>query len=205
MHIEALSAADIEPMVSLLGEMQVSVAGIRSAPLYRRICRDAAAQGGVAAAVARESGDMAGYVIAIVDPRAYWRRIATRAPLLAARIAAGRLFGRLRTPEGRPGGLVAPDLLARIDYGIRPESWADSSPHIAKVVMVGVRPGFQRRGAGAALYRWLFGDLRARGVTRVDACVDARNEASLWLHAASGWELRNSGAGENTVFCVKRL
>lgn len=50
-----------------------------------------------------------------------------------------------------------------------------------------VRPDFQRRGIGSALYRQLFDDLAAKGYCRAYAGITLPNDSSIALHRTMGF------------------
>lgn len=196
-----LTRSQQSALLSLLSEMKVSVAGVQSNWLYRRLLSDSGPDAPVAIATVSRGDVLAGFAIAIIDQAKYWRDLGKRHPLLAGRILAGRMLGlgpfRRQREANKPGASLPAGHISFDDGG---ESWQDSSPAIAKIVMIGVRPSFQGRGIGSELYAALFAELSRRGVSRVDACVAHDNHASLYLHAATGWSMRHTAAN---IFCTR--
>jgi ribosomal protein S18 acetylase RimI-like enzyme len=53
--------------------------------------------------------------------------------------------------------------------------------------LVGVVPAWRGRGLGRGLLRWAVGELRRRGIERIDLSVEAENEAATQLYRAHGF------------------
>lgn len=150
--------------------------------------------------------DLVGYAAAITDWTRFWQSFAWRHPFLAISIATRKLRG------GRGGRRPADQtkLIARDDEpselleaeGIK--LWRESSPHIAKILHVGVLANFRGRGVATSLYRRLMDELALRGVQRLDAWIDPGNIASLRLHQETGWSILRQNNGYIATISLKR-
>jgi len=180
------------------------VAGTTSKPVYRAICTDALRRPSVLVVTASSGRLVAGAAIAIVDWSAYWRTFPWRHPLAALCVATRRLRRHLRWPHkqtrvGRtPGyGEQLHDLVGTDNTNLL---WRDSSPSIAKIVYIVTRSDMRNRGVGRSLYYFLFRELQAQGVTRVDANIDGDNLPSIKMHAHAGWTLHRTHSGVMAVY-----
>jgi hypothetical protein len=99
-----LEARNCAALVGLEAMLHVSLAGVESRPLYRALCRDAVRGGRVVCLVAEAGGELAGFVMALIDGGRYWKEFARRRPLLSLRILAGRLWRPKTAPAGSGGG-----------------------------------------------------------------------------------------------------
>lgn len=168
------------------------VHGVTSRAVNRILCGDAlTATSQVTMLVAVVQGRVVGYVLAMSDDAAYWRRFWLRHPVTAVRMLCRRVVNKIvRTAATslRPAA-AAPEGILERGSG---RAWNDSSPRIAKILHIAVSEPYRCRGIGAALYRRLFTALAARGIRRVDANVSFENAPSLRLHEATGWAIERT-------------
>lgn len=180
----------------LLDVARPSVAGLTSPVLYRALCRESLARGNPVMVVAEVDGALAGFVMAVTDPKAFWRSFLRRHPLIAVRILARRMPGLIRARIPRR---AAPVLVDRGEH--RPAesrtaegaSWEQSGPEIARIVFIGVDEAHRGRGVARALYRHLFAVLEGRGIRRANARIDVDNAPSIRLHRLTGWQIGGAG------------
>jgi len=166
-----------------------SIAGLKKGAVYQRICCDALRGHNVVIILALSQVTPVGYVIAVIDWRAYWRRFLPRCPLLATVILAARfrksLFKKAYGPDSSAEARPRDQSSAR-------RTWTDSSRTIAKVVHIGVAPDKRGRGIAEQLYLRLFQELKHEGVVRIDATMSADNSDSIRLHKKTGWTLERT-------------
>lgn len=158
-------------------------------PVYRAIGKDVLRDPRATMLVADSEDRLAGYVIAVTDWRVFWRSFLLRHLLCAAVIAFKRAKAGILSSSKRSTPKDEPEEHWCLSEPTDTRSWADSSPVIAKILHVGVDSQFRGRGIGSGLYREILGTLAARGVRRVDACIDRGNVRSLQLHAQTGWRI----------------
>ena len=65
-----------------------------------------------------------------------------------------------------------------------------STPEVAYIHFVGVRPDLRRSGLARTLYERFFDEMRASGCRRVDAITGPGNRRSQEFHAAMGFTAR---------------
>lgn len=174
---------DINGLVDTMLKVGLSVARIKSRAMYTAICKEGLSHPEVWIAVAVDGCAVTGFVVNVTNWKAFWKGFALRHPFLGLAMLLARYY--------RQAGELNQD--TGIDQYLNPapmtESWSDSSPQIAKVVCIGVDPSFHRRGIGPGLYRFMFGALHKRAVTRYDAKIDRFNIASAKLHQKTGWTM----------------
>jgi mycothiol synthase len=68
-----------------------------------------------------------------------------------------------------------------------PASADEAGVPTGSVGLVGVVPAWRGRGLGRELLRWAVGELRRRGIERIDLSVEAENEAATRLYRAHGF------------------
>jgi ribosomal protein S18 acetylase RimI-like enzyme len=162
----------------------------------------------VLALIARIGGTPAGFVVATMDTRSYWRAALRRRPAALLAVIAARLAQRRHrtrpsgdTPRSHTASVpaVSPPLAPA---ATAPLQWSVDAPDLAKIGFIGVLPEFRRQGVGEALYRALFDAAASRGGRAVLARIAADNVASLWLHHAAGWDLFRDDAGPFAVLTL---
>jgi len=188
-----LQPDNLVALVDLASSLHVAIAGLESRWLYGAICRDALDDGRVVCLVCEVDGQVAGFVMAVLDAAAYWKEFIIRRPFLAAHIFAVRLWRK--TAETAGAGSAPPSGRGLFETGQAPGSWKESSDRIAKIQFIGVGPSFRGGGIGVELYRRLAVHLRELGLTRMDARIAADNPASIKLHHAAGWKLYSGADG----------
>ena len=97
--------------------------------------------------------------------------------------------------------------------------WVAASPVSARHVYAGVvehsvyvRPGYHRRGIGAALLQALIGSAEAAGIWTIQSSIFPENTASLRLHQQAGFRVvgtreriaRHHGQWRDTVLIERR-
>jgi ribosomal protein S18 acetylase RimI-like enzyme len=187
-----LAHADLAAAGRLLLALPPVVGGFSSPALSRALCREAVSRGDPVVVVAEASGALAGYVMAVRGPAAFWKGFALRHPWIALRIAARRFVafrGHSGTAAGGSQPATGPEA-APSGHAPADSKMSDE----AKIILIGVAPGFRGRGVAATLYRHLFGLLAGRGCRRLTARVDFDNTPSIRLHRLTGWHLAPSGA-----------
>jgi predicted GNAT superfamily acetyltransferase len=73
---------------------------------------------------------------------------------------------------------------------------SQSSPDVAYIHFVGVRPDLRRSGLARTLYERFFAEMRASGCRRVDAITGPGNRRSQEFHAALGFTASGDAAIE---------
>lgn len=103
-------------------------------------------------------------------------------------------------------GFVAPEAEGGLAGG--PGDEAPRGP-VGYVHLVGVHPGFRRKGVARALYAGFEADARAARCARMKAITTAGNEGSLRFHRALGWtateEDHYAGPGRRRIVFTKEL
>jgi len=171
------------------------ISGLSSRRLYRAMCMDALRDNRILIGVAELDHRVAGFLVVIVDWRAYWRAFMRRHPLVGITI----LWRRYMRRRGRESlwQKMTDEQRRRVEEIVSPEpsgrSWSDSSPKIAKGVFLHIDSAYRRRGLAVELYRYLFDLLASRGVIRCDAKVDVVNARAFPLHLRMGYRLERAG------------
>ena len=170
-----------------------SLAGIDAPSISRYLRKEAKRESSAVVAVEQkdENGRLIGVVVAIQDLHRYRLKLLLRFPMIGVSAVWRRLWAKPKTQKA----CCRPDLPF-------PERWSNRGRNFAHVVLIIVEPQHRCRGIGARLYSELFAKLARRGVTRVIAHVDIRNESSLALHRRTGWIVGQDHSG---FLCVKRL
>lgn len=207
-----VDAGSRDDLVRMLGALRVPLGSVGGPRMHAAVADDAvASHPGLLALVAHLGDEPAGFVVATLDTRRYWRSLLLRRPALLARVLGTRLGARLSgSRSGSRAAEVAPP-----DRGTGPEPavvlgsegeaplrWTDDARDVAKIAFIGVLPAFRRRGVGEALYAALFAAALGRGARAVLARIAADNLASLRLHHAAGWRLFTDADGPFAVYVL---
>jgi GNAT superfamily N-acetyltransferase len=84
-----------------------------------------------------------------------------------------------------------------------------SKAPVGYIHLVGVHPGYRRRGVGKFLYAWYEGEARKRGCASVKAITTLGNDASLLFHRGIGWDAMEvpdyAGPGRPRIVFTKRF
>ena len=159
---------------------------------HRAIIADALAARNVMIHVAVQDGRLAGFVIAAWNWARFKREFPLRHPLAAFAMVCARLRQRFaRKPNSESAVSASTD--GPVTEG--PHPWNDSAGSIAKVVFIGVDSPAQGRGVGRGLYADLIRYLATKRFTRIDACIDLDNIASLKMHERAGWTVSEYEGG----------
>jgi hypothetical protein len=126
--------------------------------------------------VADQRRELVGLGLAVIDPRSFWRDFALHQPrLLPARLVTvvRRKLARRATPS------VEPADCSQFLSPASGRSWGESSPQLAHVLIVTLRPELRGAGAGPQLFAALLSELAQRGATRFDSRIAKSNLASV--------------------------
>ena len=186
------TAADQGPLSELLSRMRVSFAGCASPSVQRLMSREAGRRRQVRCVVADDEGALVGLVIAVIDPRRYWRRFAIRHPMAALSI----LMSRLRSKTGRLDQKPAVQAVRSLPEP-KPThyQWGTGGADVAAIQFIGVAAEARRGGIGSGLYEAFFKLVSSAGVTRIDAHIEPWNMASVELHKRVGYRVFDVGSG----------
>lgn len=199
MIFREVTAADQGPLFELLSRMRVAFAGCASSTVQRLMCREAGLRREVRCVVADDGGSLVGLVIAVNNPRRYWRRFAVRHPMAALLILMGRLRSKTGPLDKEPSDQSVRPLL-------EPEpneyEWGAGGANVAGIQFIGVAAEARRGGIGAGLYQAFFKLVAGAGITRVDAHIEPWNLASVRLHRRMGYRVFNDGSG---FYAVREL
>ncbi len=180
-----ITPGEIPAARRLLARLRPTIAGVSGPPVDRALCREAVLGGGIVLILAREGDRPAGFVAGVIDPARTWPALLRRHPGLGLRIALSRGLERVRRP--RPAAARAERGETSPSRG--PSAWDESSPEVARVILIGVDDEFRGQGVGLGLYDAFARELAGRGVRRLVARIDAENRQSLALHRRAGWDL----------------
>jgi len=193
MIFREVTAADQGPLFELLSRMRVSFAGCGSSTLQRLMSHEASAGREVRCVVADDGGALVGLVIAVNDPRRYWRRFVVRHPMAALLILMSRLLRNKTSPlDKEPSD---PSVRPLLEPGPNEYEWGAGGAQVAAIQFIGVAAEARRGGIGAGLYETFFKLLASAGITRVDAHIEPWNVASVRLHRRVGYRVFDEGSG----------
>lgn len=190
-----LQKRDLTDVLKLMRQSAFPISGLSSRPLYRAICMDALRDNRMLIGVAELDRRVVGFLVVIVDWRAYWRAFLFRHLLVGSAILWRRLM-RQRSRESLWQKMSAEQrrqVVEVISTEASGRSWSDSGPVIAKGVFLHIDPACRRRGLAVDLYRYLFDLLASRGISRCDAKVDIVNTRAFPLHQRMGYRLERVG------------
>lgn len=196
MIFREVTAADQGPLFDLLSQMRVSFAGCASPTVQRLMCHEASWRREVRCVVADDGGVLVGLVIAVNNPRRYWRRFVVRHPLAALLILMSRLQSMIIPSDQEPSDQSVRTLL---EPGPNKYDWGAGGAHVAAIQFIGVAAEARRGGIGAELYQTFFELVASAGITRVDAHIEPWNVASVRLHRRVGYRVFNDGSGFHAI------
>jgi GNAT superfamily N-acetyltransferase len=175
-----VTVSDRAAALELLSDLRVQVLGGATAAGQRALFNSAVRGDGTTFVVADTGLELVGLAIAVSDPAVFWKRLALRNPLLAARRLAALARRRLRRGNSSAAEPDPPELAALLSPRTERE-WGDSSPRTAQIVLVAMRPQFRGAGAGTRMFAALLDELEPQGITRLDARIGRRNIASVHM------------------------
>jgi GNAT superfamily N-acetyltransferase len=190
-----ISRGDLRQARTLFDRFRPTVAGTTCPFVFAAYCRDAVWDRGCVIALAIEDGTPCGIVISVFNRVHYWLWLCVRHPIVMLAILLKRVWVRVCRRRGSAGAQSATrrDVPTTDPAALR-RHWRENSAKIAKTIFIGVAPEARKRGVARQLYEYLFGVLRQKGVTRIDAHIDEGNIASVRLHQASGWQVSFDGS-----------
>lgn len=153
-----------EGFLSFLGPRFLSV-------LYRAMARSSHA----VLLVARQDGNVAGFVAGAVEPGAFYRSFLLRRGPAAALVLAGRA--------------VRPSVARRIVETLRYLRRQSSGTHGPELLSIAVGPGYLRSGLGSRLVARLEDELRDQGASRLFVVVGADNAPARRFYERLGFSL----------------
>lgn len=115
-----------------------------------------------------------------------WVVLQQRSLQPARRFAAGRLGHTARLPSRDPEGKAQRLLVPRLDGPFR---WGPDQSDIGHVDLLVIPQPFRGHGLAPRLLRTLAGEMAGRGVTRIEAHIDADNYSSLCAFIKAGWNV----------------
>ncbi len=123
-----------------------------------------------------------GYVVAISEPKRFWRTFVVRYPFYA-------------------GLLFLKKFLDSINFKARNRAkstfkWSKGGVENARVIFIGVLPEYRGLGIGQRIYQFFFETLRKNGKYLVEAHIDKGNESSLRLHQRVEFEIEQLDSGD---------
>jgi ribosomal protein S18 acetylase RimI-like enzyme len=192
MIFREMTAADQGPLFELLSRMRVSFVGCASSTVQRLMCHEASRRREVRCVVADDGGALVGLVIAVNNPRRYWRRFVVRHPMAALLILMSRLRSKTSPSDKEPSDQSVRPLL---EPGPNEYEWCAGGANVAAIQFIGVAAEARRGGIGAELYETFFKLVASAGITRVDAHIEPWNVASVRLHRRVGYRVFNDGSG----------
>ena len=192
MIFREVAAADQEPLLQLLSRMRVSFAGCANSTVQRLMCHEASARRDVRCVVADDDGALVGLVIAVINPRRYWRRFVVRHPIAALVILMSRLRSQTSPLDKEPGGQPVEPL---VEPAPNEYKWSAGGAQAAAIQFIGVAAEARRGGIGSGLYETFFKLVSSAGITRVDAHIEPGNVASIRLHRRMGYRVFHDGSG----------
>jgi len=192
MIFREVTAADQGPLFELLSRMRVSFAGCANARVQRLMCHEASERREVRCVVADDGGALVGLVIAVHNPRRYWRRFVVRHPIAAFLILMSRLRSKASPLDKEPSDQSVWPML---EPGPNEHEWGAGGANVAAIQFIGVAAEVRRGGIGAGLYETFFKLVAGAGITRVDAHIEPWNVASVRLHRRVGYRIFNDGSG----------
>jgi len=185
-------AADHGPLSELLSRMRVSFAGCASPWVQRLMSHEASRRRQVRCVVADDGGALVGLVIAVINPRRYWRQFVVRHPVAALLILMSRFRSNTGVLDQEPSGQAVQPLP---EPGPGEYQWGAGGANVAAIQFIGVAAEARRGGIGSGLYEAFFKLVSSAGITRVDAHIEPRNLASVRLHQRMGCRVFNVGDG----------
>jgi len=192
MIFREVTAADQGPLLELLSQMQVSFAGCASSTVQRLMCHEASGRRAVRCVVADDGGALVGLVIAVINPRRYWRRFVVRHPMAALVILMSRLRSQPSSLDEEPGDQPVGPL---VEPAPNEYKWGAGGAQAAAIQFIGVAAAARRGGIGSGLYETFFKLVSSAGITRVDAHIEPWNVASVRLHRRVGYKVFHDGSG----------
>ncbi len=140
----------------------------------------------------KSPGPLAGYVLAVIDPRKFWLGFAVRRPALARTIFVHRLRRifelerDLHAAAARGGG----------GETLPPFSWSPSRADAARVVGLFVRPEHEGKGVSMSLRFELDAALKKKGVATVEEYLHpGLSETAEKFFRLCGWDIRRCRKG----------
>jgi GNAT superfamily N-acetyltransferase len=183
-------------------------------PLLRRAVREVLAPSpDVYFVTAEVQGQYAGFVFGHTLGQTVWRRFAranlARHPVSLARLVVRlrlllplrQRFARRRAAAGRGGAAADGPAVPRLDHPFR---WSPERPDVGHVDMVFVPDRSRGLGVAPRLLAFTTREMADRGVTLVEAHVDADNRASLRAFLKAGWEAFQTTGGDYYLRFVPR-
>jgi ribosomal protein S18 acetylase RimI-like enzyme len=179
-QVQTVDRRHASQAVQLLGELRLSLFGIRSQALHAALVADGLARR-IDFRIAVESENVLGVVVAAAP--SYW----ITAPLTHWRIALECVRARAAADRSADHATPARDE-ARFqpDVGAPLRSWR--APGDAwRIILIGTDPAARGRGVAAELYRAVMAD------RSLVARIALDNAASLRLHRSLGWRVYRDG------------
>lgn len=187
-----IRAEDIDATVEVMLRSGLNAAGMRSPRVFRALAEDAVRTPKqiMIAVAGDESGKLIAVVLAITERTRYWREFSLHHPRAAMDIVGHRLkaivrrrLRKLRRAEHEvPAAPVDPALVQQgrelVAHRIVPlgkERWSDEAPDIAKIMYLAVDPTLRKGGVSIPLFRFLFSEMKRRGIRRADGQINGPN------------------------------
>ena len=180
MNIRHVDQHHAPQAIELLGDLRLSLFGIRSRRLHTALVNDGVKRC-IDFRIAVESEKVCGVVLAA--PASYWRSAPLKHWGLAVESLRARLAGR-RAGTRSPAGSDTTALST--DSGAPPRTW--SAPGDAwRIILIGTAAAARGKGIAAELYRAMMAD------RSLVARIALDNTPSIRLHRSLGWRLYPDG------------
>jgi ribosomal protein S18 acetylase RimI-like enzyme len=189
---------DIDGVLILMDELKPNIGGSRDPSLYRALCQEALIDERVIVLVCEEQSQIIGFYLAVTDRNRWRMSFLCRHPGIVAKMIVTRAFAKLQQllRSAQPQDTIehdAQDISMYITPTAAGRLWGESSPHIAKLMFLGVGTRHRRKQVARGLLRSMISVLAERGIRRADAIILLHNMPSIHLVHPFGFKLHREG------------
>lgn len=196
-EIRDLLAGDTMSLITQLRNQGITLVGMGSDAFLGAFVDESLSDWRASIVVATESGKIIGWSIAVINPRAFWKKFFLRHPLLAVPAIRKRFATRKRNrSEASRRNRDANGEIPHQENWTRDEQsdWGASRNSVARHIDITVTESRRGAGIGSKLQDEHLRTLSASGITRVDAVISTSNTRSIHFHIKQGWTLASSTA-----------
>lgn len=167
---------------------RINIAGLSLPSNYDFFLKDAITGKNVCIVIAELNNNIAGWSIAIIDSRNYWKKYLLRHFFLGIAVFISRLnMNPLASNNEVNEG--SSSKINNLGWDRCKHKWGESSPNVARHINITVLDTYKRKGIGSKLYQKHIKELQKRGVDWFDAYISADNTHSINFHKKLGWKL----------------
>jgi GNAT superfamily N-acetyltransferase len=187
-----VSVGDAGPLVQLLVQERISLAGRVDLALCRAFIEDALGGRGPHIMVVKARGRIVGWSIGVINSRRYWISFLARHPAVGIKIPFSWLLQKylnhreakaeLRVAKKRESDLEG---LPAAQY----DHWGKNRRHTARLIDTTVLPSFRGTGLGGTLQYHHLRELRKLGIRTAEAYVRVSKSGWLQFNARSGFKV----------------